>query len=284
LIRLLALLALLLAAPALAAPAMWVVRDADTEITLFGTVHALPKDDPWLGAPIKARLDAADTLVLETLIPADKATLAPMVMAMGTRATPKPLAARVSPKAAAQLAAAAQRTGMALPTFDRMDTWLAATILGEASLAQIGIDPESGVEPALEARARAAGKSVIGLETIQQQLGYFDAMPEADQVAMLESTLDDLGTAKEDSDRLIALWRAGDIEAIARDFAKEALASPLLMKVLLTDRNARWVDWIAGVMARPGKVFVAVGAAHLGGPDGLVALLAKKGLVAEKVE
>jgi uncharacterized protein YbaP (TraB family) len=284
LIRLLAFLALLIAAPALAAPGMWVVRDADTEITLFGTVHALPKDDPWFGPAIKARLDAADTLVLETIIPADKAALASMVMAMGTRAVPKPLTARVSKQAAPELALAVQRAGLALPTFDRMDTWLAATVLGEASLAQIGVTADSGVEPALEARARAAGKPVIGLEAIEQQLGYFDAMPEADQVAMLEATLDDLGTAKADTELLIALWRTGDIEAIARDFAKEAKASPLLMKVLLTDRNARWADWIAGVMKRPGKVFIAVGAAHLGGPEGVVALLAKKGLVAEKAE
>ncbi|MBC7521358.1 MAG: TraB/GumN family protein, partial [Sandarakinorhabdus sp.] len=200
-IRLLAFLALVFASPALAAPGMWVVRDADTEITLFGTVHALAKDDPWFGPAIKARLDAADTLVLETIIPADKAALASIVMAMGTRAVPKPLEARVSKKAAPQLALAAQRTGLALPVFDRMDTWLAATILGEASLAQIGIEAASGVEPALDARARAAGKPVIGLESIEQQLGYFDAMPEVDQVAMLEATLDDLGTAKADSDR-----------------------------------------------------------------------------------
>lgn len=284
LIRLLALLALLITAPLAAAPAVWVVRDADTEITLFGTVHALPKDDPWFSPALQARLDAADTLVLETIIPADKSGMAPVVMALGTRAVPKPLAARISAEKAPKLASAAARTGLPLAAFDRMDTWLAAITLGEASLSAIGITADSGVEPALEARARAAGKSVIGLESVEQQLGYFDAIPEIDQVAMLEATLDDLDSARAETDKLIALWRAGDTDSIARDFAKEAKASPLLMKVLLVDRNIRWADWIAGVMKRPGKVFVAVGAAHLGGPDGVVAQLAKKGLVAERLE
>ena len=85
-------------------------------------------------------------------------------------------------------------------------------------------------------------------------------------------------------DKLLALWRAGDVDAIARDFARDAKASPLLAKVLITDRNARWVDWIAGVMKRPGKVFVAVGAGHLGGPQGLLELLKARGLTAERLE
>ena len=63
------LLALLLAAPAAAAPGLWVVRDADTEITIFGTMHALPAGEAWLVAPLTTRLDAADTLVMEIVLP-----------------------------------------------------------------------------------------------------------------------------------------------------------------------------------------------------------------------
>jgi uncharacterized protein YbaP (TraB family) len=274
-------LLLVLAAPAAAAPAMWVVKDADTEITLFGTVHALKKADDWLSPAIAARLDAADTLVLEAVVPADKLALGSIIAEIGLREGQKPVVARVSKELAPKVAPLAAKAGVPLLALDRMDSWLAAITLGEASLAAIGISAESGVEPALEARARAANKPVIGLETIEQQLRFFDALPEADQVAMLEATLSDAGSAREETDRLIALWKAGDVDAIARDFAREARASPLLTKVLLTDRNNRWADWIAGVMRRPGHVFIGVGAAHLGGDDGLIAALAKRGLVAE---
>lgn len=277
-------LALLLAAQAAAAPAMWVVKDDDTEITLFGTVHALKKTDDWLSAAIATRLDAADTLVLEAIVPADKQALAAIIAEIGLREGQKPLAARVSKELAPKVAQMAAKAGVPMLALDRMDSWLAAITLGEATLASIGISAESGVEPALEARARAANKPVVGLETVEQQLRYFDALPEADQVALLEATLGDAGTAQQETDKLIALWKAGDVETIARDFAREARASPLLTKVLLTDRNARWADWIAGVMKRPGKVFVGVGAAHMGGEDGLIAALSKRGLVAERVE
>jgi uncharacterized protein YbaP (TraB family) len=281
---LIALLGLLLAGSAFAAPAMWVIRDADTEITLFGTVHALPKGDIWLSPAIAAQLDAADTLVLEAVIPADRSSLASLVSKLGFRPGLKPLKTRVSKKAAPRVATVAAAVGLPLAALDGMETWLAAVTIDEATLASLGIAADAGVEPALEARARAQKKSVIGLETLKQQLQYFDMLPEADQVAMLEATLDDIGRAREQTDKLIALWRAGDIETIERDFAKEANASPRLMKVLLTDRNARWADWIAGVMKRPGKVFFAVGAGHFGGQNGLLALLKARGLVAERVK
>nr|WP_310523787.1 TraB/GumN family protein [Polymorphobacter sp.] len=277
-------LALLLAAPVAAAPAMWVVRDGDTEITMFGTVHALPKGETWLTPAVTARFDAADSLVLETVIPDDPFALAPMLADIGLRPGLKPLAARVSAEVAPRLAPAAAAAGLPLVALDRMETWLAAITLSEATLRSMGIASDAGVEPAFMARARGTKKSIVGLETPEQQLRYLDGLPEADQVAMLEATLDDLKVAREDTERLIALWRAGDVETIAQEFAKEAKASALLTKVLLTDRNARWAEWISGVMKRPGKVFLAVGAGHFGGPDGLLALLKARGLTPERVE
>ena len=86
-----------LSAPALAEPAMWRVHSATTDITLFGTVHALPPGTNWLSPRIAARIDAADTLVLETILPDDPAGLGPLVTALGVKPGLPPLAARVAP-------------------------------------------------------------------------------------------------------------------------------------------------------------------------------------------
>lgn len=283
--RLLALLlAIWLAVPAVAAPGLWVVRDADTEISIFGTVHALPRDEPALPALVNARLAAADTLVLETVLPEDRMALAPLLSEIGMRPGQKPLIQRVSKDAAGKLAATVVRTGLPATVLDRMATWLAAITISETSLSAMGISSDSGVELRLTRLARASAKPVIGLETPEQQLRFFDNLPETDQVLMLEATLDEIGNARAEIDQLLALWRAGDVDTIARDFARDANASPLLTKILITDRNARWADWINGVMKRPGKVFVAVGAGHLGGPQGLLAQLQARGLTVEKVE
>lgn len=279
----LAAVALILAGPALAAPAAWVVRDGDTEITLFPTVHALPKGESWLAPAVAARFDAADTLVLETIIPEDPFALATVVAQLGLAPGQKPLAARVAPEYVPRIAAAAVAAGLPMAALDRMDSWLAAITLSEATLRGMGITADSGVEPALTVRARAAKKPVVGLETPEQQLRFLDGLPAADQVKMLEATLSDLKEARTETDKLLNLWRAGDVETIARDFEKEAKASPLLAKVLIDDRNQRWADWIKGVMGRPGKVFVAVGAGHFGGPMGLLAQLRARGLTVEKL-
>lgn len=279
--RLIVLLLLAMAAPATAAPAAWVLRDADTEITLFGTFHALPAGTVWLSPAIADRLAAADTLVVETVIPDDPLALGETLARLGTRPGLKPILTRVSPATAGQISAAAAAARLSIAALDRMESWLAAITLSQATLTAVGLTSASGVEPTLLQRARTTNKAVIGLETPEQQLGFFDSLPEADQVAMLEASAADLANARAETDQLIALWQAGDVDTIARDFAREARASPLLAKVLITDRNRRWATWIAGVMRRPGKVFIAVGAGHLGGPDGLLALLRTSGLTPE---
>lgn len=273
-----------LAVPAVAAPGAWIVRDADTEITLYGTVHALPKSLDWLTPAVAARLDAADTLVLEAVMPDDPAALAPTISRIGMPPGLKPLAERVAPAMLPKLTAAAVTSGVPMAALDRMENWLVAMTLSNAALTGAGVDAASGVEPALVARAKARKIAMIGLETPEQQLGFFAELPDADQSAMLLATLDEVDTAKSDFDSLVALWQRGDVEAIARDFDAETRATPLLRQRLLVTRNARWADWIAGVMRRPGKLFIAVGAGHLGGADGLLAMLKARQLVPVAVE
>ncbi|WP_439533174.1 TraB/GumN family protein [Polymorphobacter sp.] len=274
------------AAPAAAAqtmPPAWVIRDADTEITLFATIHALPDNQRWLSPQVTQRFDTTDTLVLETMVPEDRFELAPLIQQLGIDAALPPLAARLSPASATAVARAAQEAGIPLVALDRMQPWLAALTLSEASLTRLGISAANGVEVALLARARTIKRDIVTLETPAQQIGFFAGLPQADQIAMLEATVADTVNARADVDRLVALWRAGDVDAIAREFAREARASPRLYEVLLAGRNRRWSEWLAGQMGRPGRQFVAVGAGHFGGPDGLLALLKARGYTAERL-
>jgi uncharacterized protein len=270
-----------LAAPVLAAPQAWVVRDGDTEITLFGTIHALPKSTDWLSPAVAARLDAADTLVLEAILPDDPQVLMPLIAEIGMPPGLKPLAERVPAAAVPKLTAAAVAAGVPMAALDRMESWLAAVTLGDAALEGLGVNAAAGAEAQLTARAKAQRKPIIGLETAEQQLRFFDGLPQADQTAMLLATLDDVADAKTDMTRMVALWQAGDVEAIAQDFDTDMRATPLLRQRLLVARNINWANWLTAVMQRPGKLFVAVGAGHMGGPDGLLAQLRARGLTPE---
>ena len=278
-----AVAATLVARPAAAEPAMWHVRSATTDITLFGTVHALPAGTDWLSPRIAARVDAADTLVLETVLPDDPAGLQPLVTALGLQRGLPPVAARVAPSKRAALLAGVSALGLSTAQLDGMKTWLAAIAIGDGAVEQLGFTQGDGVEAALTARMRAANKPVIGLETPEAQLRIFDRLPETDARALLDSTVDDLATVRDDTNALVAYWQAGETDALAQDFDKDFRTTPGLARALLTERNAAWAEWIAARLAVPGKVFLAVGAGHLGGPGSVVALLQAKGLTVERL-
>ncbi len=269
--------------PARAEPAMWHVHSATTDITLFGTMHALPAGTDWLSPRIAARADAADTLVLETVLPDDPAGLAPLVASLGLKPGLPPLAARVAPSKRAKLLASVSALGLNAGQLDGMKTWLAAIALGDGAIQQLGFNQADGVEPTLTSRFRAARKPVIGLETPESQLRIFDALPETDARSLLDATVDDVATAREDTNALLAYWQAGETEALAADFDKGFKATPTLDRVLLANRNRAWADWIAARLSVPGKVFMAVGAGHLGGKESVVAMLQAKGLTVERL-
>ncbi len=262
---------------------MWLVRSPTTEIVLFGTVHALPPGGDWLTPRIAARVDAADTLVLETVLPDDPAGLQPLVTRLGLRPGLPPVAARVSPSKRAALLAGVSSLGLATAQLDAMKTWLAAIAIGDGAVERLGFAQADGVEAVLTTRVRARGRPVIGLETPEAQLRIFDSLPETDARALLDATVDDLATVRDDTNALVAYWRGGEVDALAQDFDKDFRATPRLAKALLTDRNAAWADWIAARLKAPGKVFLAVGAGHLGGPASVVARLQAKGLTVERL-
>lgn len=263
-------------------PALWVVKDADTTIYLFGTVHMLKPGVGWFDDGVKSAFDASDELVLELVMPpADE--MQALVSELGMTATGPALPDQLSPAEAAKFRAALPEMGLSPEALDRAEPWLAATMLSAAPLRQLGYDEKDGAEAVLTAAAKAGGKKVEGLETAREQLGYFDRLPLTAQRALLVDTLEDLPKAGETIDRMVAAWSAGDADGIARLMNEDLSRSPELADALLAQRNRKWADWLATRMKKPGTVFVAVGAGHLAGNAGVQSELAKRGLKAERV-
>ncbi|HET6806416.1 MAG TPA: TraB/GumN family protein [Frateuria sp.] len=278
---LLALLLELLATPAAAHPALWVVRDTDTTIYLFGTVHLLPHDTAWHFPALDRALDDSQVLYLE-ITDDDPAHMAALVLQYGMDMA-HPLSGLLSPFDRDRLDRAARLAhvpgGMA--ALEVMRPWLAALTLTVAPLTQAGLDPAEGVDRQLRSRMEQAGKPVRALETAEEQIRFLADMPRAMQVALLRSTLRDTDRAAVDLQALIGAWRDGDEAAIARlENASLRKDEPALYQRLLVERNRAWAKRIAALLARPGTVFIAVGAAHLAGPDSVQVQLARTGIAA----
>ncbi|MCP3732955.1 TraB/GumN family protein [Sphingomonas sp. MG17] len=264
-------------------PALWVVKDADTTIYLFGTVHLLKPGLSWFDEAVKKAFDESGELVTELGSPPDPATVQPLMMKYGVSMTGPSLTEKLPEAKRAAFAKALADFGLPQNVIDRFDPWLAGTQLSMLALVKAGYDPKSGVEEALHGAAAAAKKPISGLETIEQQFGFFDSLSEPAQMLVLTEAVDKLDSAAAEFDKLVGEWAEGDAEGLAVMMNVGLRSSPELSKVLLADRNARWADWIKTRLDKPGVVFLAVGAGHLAGSDSVQAMLAKRSVKSERI-
>ena len=283
-LALLAALALaLLPTASLAKPALWVVKDADTTLYLFGTIHLLPKNADWHYDALDHALAQSDALVVE-ITDDNPANMTALVLRLGIDAA-HPLSSLLSSGDFHRLELAARKAGLPGTTaLNVMRPWLATLTLTLAPLTKAGLDPARGVDRQLRDMMTKAGKPVRALETAEQQIHFLADMPTAMQLDMLRQTVREADHASIELQALLDAWQAGDDAAIARlenDLMKRE--TPALYQRLLVQRIALWAGRIKAMLDTPGTVFIAVGAAHLAGPDSVQAQLQKLGISSTRV-
>jgi uncharacterized protein YbaP (TraB family) len=270
--------------PAVPGPALWKVADEDTTIYLFGTVHALPKDVPWMRGAIGPALAASDTLVTEVDLAAqDPATMQKIIMKTGVLPPDENLRGLLTPEQKAEYEAALSKLGMPVESFDRFEPWYAALMFAIIPLAKAGIVGENGVEKGLGAAA-GDGKKRAALETVEYQLSIFDSLTRDAQIDYMMKTIEGSDDIKALLDAMMAEWLAGDADGLARLMNEDMAGEQALMERLLWQRNRAWADWVVERLDMPGTVFVAVGAGHLAGEKSVQADLAARGLTVSRVQ
>jgi uncharacterized protein YbaP (TraB family) len=282
-VRLLFCLVLLLPAAAIARPALWAVKDADTTIYLFGTVHLLPNDADWHDATLDRAVADSQALYIE-LTDDDPGNMMALVLRYGLDAA-HPLSSQLDADEQQRLRTVATEAGVpgGMQALNVMRPWLAALTLTTAPLLKAGLDPEHGVDKQLKAQMSAAGKQVFGLETAEQQMRFLADMPQEVQLDFLRSAMRDADKGPTQLPRLIDAWKDGDVATIARlEDEDMRQTAPELYQRLLVQRNEAWATKIAALLQQPGTVFIAVGAAHLAGPDSVQAQLHKLGIEAAR--
>lgn len=263
-------------------PALWVVKDADTTIYLFGTIHVLKPGLSWFDEGVKKAFDESQEVVLEMVMPDPQAMTALIQRLAITNGGPA-LPDKLAPDRKAAYLKALSDLGLPANAFDRTDPWFASTNLSLLPLIKLGYDPAAGAEAKITEAAKTARKTVTGLETAEQQLGYFESMSDGAQIALLNSTVAELPRMQPMIENMVAAWAAGDPDRLGAIMNEGLTDTPEVAKILLTDRNQRWADWIDARLEKPGTVFVAVGAGHLAGKDSVIADLEKKKLKVTRV-
>lgn len=264
-------------------PALWVVRDADSAVYLFGTFHALRPTTQWRTPAVERALAESRQLWLEIEEPDNPAALQPLIAQLGLSPN-TPLSSRLNEAERAKLAEAARALGMPAQAMEPMRPWLAALTLSVAPLIQAGYDPTKGVDTLLRQAAQSRGVAVRAFETPEQQFRLLSDMPEGEQLDFLRQALEEYAEGPAQIDAAAAAWSTGDMETLERDLVNEMReSSPVLYRRILAQRNADWAPQIRRLLDGSETVFVAVGAAHLAGPDSVQAHLERAGLRVERV-
>ena len=272
----------LIATAAAAEPAVWVVRGKAATVVLFGSVHLLPPGLNWEPERLKKALASAQDVWFEIPID-DAANLAAGQAAIRAGLQPEgsTLRGQLSTRDQARLARAALVCGLPVEGLDRLKPWFADVTLSVASYRMAGAAVEDGVERQVSASLPASVQRQA-FETPAEQIGYLSAAPVADQVASLRETLDELDQGPVSYQRLVRAWMAGDARALRREALQPMMSqAPGVYKSLVSDRNNRWVETIARRLNGSGEAVVIVGVGHLVGPDGVPALLRRRGFTVE---
>jgi len=257
---------------------LWRVQSDSGVLYLAGSVHALTPDAYPLKPAYQRAFDASGALVEEIdLAEADPLKAGPALLARGMFQDGRTFDSVVSRETASLVAARLKDLPLGSDLIQPMKPWMVMLMLEALSLQSAGLDPTLGLDKHFYDMATAGGKTVIGLETAASQIDRFDKMPDALQEQMLRSELADMDTEQANLRSLLNAWQSGDAPGIEKMLLSSFDRNPAAYQSLITERNRNWMPQLEACLKRPSPCFVIVGAAHVVGPDGLLAMLQKRG-------
>lgn len=270
------LLWLLLPLNAYADPAFYRISKGNEQHWLLGSIHAGKPSLYPLPEPVERAWQQSRALVMEVDMTHISQAQWQEMGAITRLVDGKTLKDHLPMDLYRRTLIAAGQNGLTEAMLAPLRPWFAAITLTQAALERTGYRGEFGVDQHFARRANDGGKPIVGLETLLEQLGYLASVGD-NQTLMLESTLDELPELEKGFTEVMAAWQNGD-QATLINLLKEEMAPPKLQawleQTLLAERNRNWVKKWPGL---PNESFIVVGALHLYGEQGLLALLEQQG-------
>lgn len=255
-------------------PLVYEIANGEGEVEgwMLGTIHALPDDVAWRTDAIERVIDDADLLIVEVADLDNSRAIADVVAELSISSNLPALPLRVPPSQRPALLDMIERSPVTLDQLANTETWAAALALAQVDAQG---DPKNGVDRIVI--QEFDDREVLEFEGVVAQLTIFDSLAESDQRDLLSGVLEESQAARENPGRLRKAWLNGDIGTLEQATTTGIMADAELREALLVGRNRRWTGKLAGLLRAEEKPLVAVGAAHLVGPDSVPAMLTERG-------
>jgi len=259
---------------------LWRIRTSDQKASyLLGTIHSEDPRVTRLKPAVADALDGCDRFVMEMILDTQAFMQfgATMMLEQGTD-----LETLVGKDLYNRAVSALADYGMPEAVIRRFKPWVVIAMLSMPKSAGGLI-----LDMVLYQRATSQGKPASGLESAQEQLAVFEGLSLQDQIELLEMTLKQQSSQAQVFEQLIEAYAADDLNRIATiaklDHRQAQIESARNFMVRLNDdRNRRMVQRIIPYLEK-GNSFIAVGALHLAGPQGILSLIRQNGYSAESV-
>ena len=261
-------------------PALWQINLGEKRGFLFGSIHFGSDALYPLPTEVMAAFRSVKTLAVEVDIEAvDNAELGQFMSRHGVYPVDESLAAEIGPANWQKVVAAAQTLGLESVQLVQQRPWLAALTISIAAIQKSGVATDSGIDLHFLRNGRESHE-IVPLETVVDQMGFFATLSQTQQLGFLMETLDELDTAGEFVNEIVAAWRRGDSAALDQQVNGQLRESRVdgVYDALIVKRNRHMAERIQGLMQEGDGVFVVVGAGHLVGDDSVVYMLRQRGL------
>ena len=263
---------------------LWRVSGDHNSVYLLGSIHVLPRTAYPLRPALQKAFDDAQRLVFEVDLDKFSAeTLRQEFQRTGFYPPSDSLSQHLSREANRFLALILPAFGSSLDRVQRFKPWFLAEVLSSRYLQMAGYRDDLGVDMYFYKKAKAAGKPVLGLETIRDQAEIFESFNDQEGEAYLISTIASLPAYSKVVGRMVGAWENGRVNELDRLLNEHAQKEPITYAMMFSKRNGKWLPQIERFVKGGANYLVIVGAGHLVGEQGLIRTLQRAGYHVEQL-
>jgi uncharacterized protein YbaP (TraB family) len=257
---------------------VWAIKGAHNTVYLAGSVHLLTAKESALPPAFDKAYADADALVMEVdMDDLDEGAVQGWILEHGMFADEGTLKSTLGDGLYARAEQEGNKLGLPIEALQLMEPWLLAMTFSQLEYLKLGFDPEQGVEKQLARKAARDHKSITGFETMEEQLGMLDGLSYSDQARFLDMTLEEMDGMEKETNAMLGAWRNGDAKKLGDLLGEEYKVAPSLYRMLVSDRNSRWMPELEKLLKGDNDYLVVVGALHLVGNGGLLELAKARG-------